>query len=310
MAGDWATFALALGVAAGGSLLLVRWAPALGLMDTPDGIRKTHDLPKPTGGGIPIAFAFMTGLLLSGRVVPRWFMFAGAGALIVLVMGIADDRFPLRASTKLAIQVLATAIALIPFLGLAEPSAGFARNLAILAMLALFVLTITNGYNLIDGVDGLSGSLGMLSATLLLVFNAVFSRAPQGFQVDSNAGLLAFSVLGFLLFNLPPARLFLGDSGSHFIGFLLAILWLPFVATSHLGGVAAVSANLFPVADVVYSVWRRGRAGKPIFQPDRAHLHFLLLDHFRNASVVILMCVIWTSVTFAIMTYLKGAIGE
>jgi UDP-GlcNAc:undecaprenyl-phosphate GlcNAc-1-phosphate transferase len=292
-----------------GSFCLVTSAERAGLLDFPDGLRKTHRQPTPTGGGIAIALAFYSGLAFLPSGLPRWFFAPAIGAILLLAMGAVDDRFRLAPLPKLLVQITATGVALVPFVSVLSPADTPPMNAALLCLMSLFVLMVTNGYNLIDGVDGLSASLAVLSAALLVVFSSL--APPPGFPgIEFLSVLVAFSLLGFLVFNLPPARLFLGDSGSHFAGFLVACLWLPYAAASHLGAVAAVSANIFPVADVVASVWRRARSGVPIFRPDRDHLHFRALRKVGSPSTVVFLFMFITIMFFGFFTLLKAVIGE
>jgi len=291
------------------SLLLIKTAPRTRLLDFPDGIRKTHSLPTPTAGGIAIALAFFSGLPFFPGNIPQWFFYTAFGSLLLLAMGVIDDRFHLSAPAKLSVQIIAASFSLIPFLPSLNPGDSLPRNFALLAMMGLFLLTITNGYNLIDGIDGLSASLAILSAGLLIIFISMTSP-PLLFHLLPLSVLLIASLLGFLFFNLPPAQLFLGDSGSHFTGFLIACLWLPLAVTSHLGAVAAVSANLLPIADVIDSVRRRSRSGVSIFQPDRQHIHFRALERLRTPSLVTLVFLVGTMAFFTFFTFIKKWIGE
>lgn len=303
----WFPFFGVVAISASGAYLLIRTSSRTGLLDFPDGIRKRHTTPTPTGGGIAIAVAFFTGIAWLELPLSAFLIASAAGATMVLLMGLVDDRYRLSAPTKLSVQVLATAIPLIPFSTVLNET--LPRIFALLLLMGLFILSITNGYNLIDGVDGLSASTAILSASLLIWFQAVFGL-QKDLAIHLLATLLALSVLGFLPFNLFPARLFLGDSGSHFVGFMLGCLWLPFAATSHLGAVAAVSANILPVSDVWYSVWRRARIGRSIFQPDREHIHFRATERFQNPTIVTLLFLLATLLTFVVFTYLKTVIGE
>src|SRR5437867_2793106 len=157
-----------------------------------------------------------------------------------------------------------------PFTG-TEYALGFGGYLATV----VWLVAMTNLINLIDGIDGLAGGIGFMLMCLL---------AYVGWGVDLRfstvaAGGMAGALLGFLYYNFPPAKIYMGDGGAYFLGFLIGVLA---IVNSNKGTVvAALIAPLFalalPIADVLLAIFRRWLSGLPIFRPDRKHIHHQLI---------------------------------
>lgn len=259
---------------------MLRWAPQLGLVDWPSE-RKPHAKETPIGG-LALILGSLAGFL--PLAVPLSLELLGwlLGALGVALLGLIDDRRELSASSKLVGQSLA---ALLPLLlgGFTMPSVclfGIEIDLGLLAIPFAFIwlLGITNAFNLMDGLDGLA-----MGATIILTATSALLSSQTG---NGKALALSLALLGgaivFLRFNVYPARLFLGDGGSYFLGFTLAILivsalqteWGPSERVPLLVPVVLLG---YPLADTLWAIIRRLRAGRPIFKADREHLHHQLL---------------------------------
>ncbi len=268
--------ALPLTVVLAGSLRA--WAPRWGLVDATDG-RKTHHGDVPIGGpavivGVGVA---IVPVMMDAPGLGWWLL----GALTVGMGGLVDDRRSLPPLGKLAIQIGAACLALPG--GLSVSGVGvFGLDLHLHLGLAGFLLLIlwtvgaTNAFNLADGLDGLAcGVAVLLSATVV----AMGALSGEGMTVAIGCALGA-SALGFLAFNRHPARLFLGDGGSYFLGFLLALTTLQAAQPEKTGvmpaGVLAVLWG-YPIVDTIWAILRRAKAKRPILSPDRAHLHHRLL---------------------------------
>ncbi len=220
---------------------IVRWmALACGFMDNPDNWRKLHSAPIALGGGIAVWLATWCGwsvgtigfsFFTASRAIrdAGWFVAALALAtLLILSMGVIDDRRGIRARHKLAGQISAAMILMAVGLRVDAWSCfGVELNLGIFAypVTVFWVLLVVNAFNLIDGMDGLCGSLGLV-ASLAIGFLAYRS----GRVADATVALaLAGSLAAFLAFNLPPAKIYLGDAGSMTVGLLIAALLGPVV---------------------------------------------------------------------------------
>jgi len=292
-------------IALGVTPLIIRFASRMEALDIP-GQRKIHTHPLPRLGGIAIyvgCAVSLLGVMATGQdfrdavwMDPHVWKMVGAAITMMLVLGIWDDFYPLGPGFKFVVQILlATVIyaANVRFAVLSNPFGPGELKLGILAypMTLLWVVGITNAMNLIDGLDGLASGLAVIAAITMGVI--------QGVRGDTGTALLAMilagSAMGFLRYNFHPARIFLGDSGSLFLGFTLAILSL----LSSTKGSAAFALIIpvltlgLPIVDTLLSMIRRffrsfmstnAEAESPwwmiksMFLPDRDHIHHRLIS--------------------------------
>jgi UDP-GlcNAc:undecaprenyl-phosphate GlcNAc-1-phosphate transferase len=295
---------LVLAVAVAGAVTLIaapwviRLARRAGAIAKPGG-RRAHREPTPLWGGL----AIMVGLFAAWAVAlpigsrlglisdlrGKQLLGIGLGAVLVAALGAADDRFELRASAKLLGQIVCAAV-LLPF-GLriegllAYPLPGWAGA----ALTVFWVVAIVNAVNLIDGLDGLAAGVTAIASAALAVISA--QRAQPG------AALLAATVaggcLGFLPHNFSPARVFMGDLGSHFLGYMVAAIavagTLKRAAVVTIAG--AVLALAFPLLDTAFAVLRRSLRGQGIAVGDNEHLHHRLVNSGLSDRQAVLL--IW-----------------
>jgi UDP-GlcNAc:undecaprenyl-phosphate GlcNAc-1-phosphate transferase len=269
----------------------------LGYVDRPDHDRKLHVLAVPRVGGIPIMLAFMGSVailfllpLQGGRVVseamPQVWKFFPA-VLTIFAVGLLDDLIGLKPWQKLAGEIAAAGMACFGGLHLTLHGSQFQTWLNI-PLTIFWLILCTNAFNLIDGVDGLAAGVGLFATITSLGAGLLQQSFPLALATVPLAGAL----LGFLRYNFSPATIFLGDSGSLSIGFLLGcygIVWVQKSATM-LGLVAPVIALSLPLLDTVLAVARRLLRGQHIFSGDRRHIHHLLLDRgLRPRDVVLLL---------------------
>lgn len=258
------------------------------LYDTVDD-RKMHSGKVSRLGGIGIFIGFALGLFLYDflKEVPstwqtvRILAIVLAGALI-FIMGVLDDLHPWKARYKLLVQLLA-ALTVVSFDFTFKSISFSTLDINIPFHWFRYIITfgwivgVTNAVNLIDGIDGLAGSL---SAIATLSFAAIFYLTGQYYSAMICLILVA-AIAGFLLFNLPfpKARLFMGDSGSQFLGFMLAVL--PLVSNIKtpvsIGLPFAFGILLIPIFDTIAAFWRRIREKRSFFDPDKFHLHHKLI---------------------------------
>lgn len=255
-----------------------------GLMDHPDRRRKLGQIPIPRVGGLAMALGAGLAALLAMPITTGlpWthHVWIGLGLLLVVLVGLADDRFGIRGRHKLLGQVVAALLIVLPGRQSIEAVqvAGWDIPLGPWgAFLAVFLLVgAMNSANLLDGMDGFLASVGLASgATILAV---AFIRDLPGVMAASCLFMGALS--GFLVFNLPPARVYLGDCGSMLVGASLALLA---IGCGHPGDQAAnVSLALpagvlfLPIIDTTAAIVRRALTGRSIYSPDRSHLHHCL----------------------------------
>lgn len=288
-----------------GSLLLTpivrRLAQRLGMMDAPDKHRKLHSRPVPLGGGLAVVIGACLALVVAFAYSARWqeqfsedWVFLGGLLLAVTVvcgLGLLDDRFQLRGRQKLAGQVLAGVIVLSTGLLIQRVTVFDWRiELGILAVpFTLFwVLGATNALNLIDGVDGLATSVGIILSIAVSIMSMLAGHPTDAVLAMAVAGSLA----GFLVYNAPPASIFLGDAGSMSVGLVLGTLAI----RSSLKGPATIALAVpvallaIPILDVVMAILRRKLTGRSIYSTDRGHLHHRLIRHgFGPGKAVVII---------------------
>jgi len=266
---------------------------AYGVVDEPDQDRKIHKHPIARGGGIAVAVSYA----VSFFIVRWWFGIADdrlalvwkilPAAWVVFIVGIVDDLWGLKAWQKLAGQVAAAGIACWSGILAVDGAGHHAHAWWTLPLAILWLLACSNGFNLIDGMDGLAAGAGLVGT--LAVFAAALLTNNTALAMAALP--LAGCLLGFLCYNFNPASVFLGDSGSLLIGFVLGcfgIVWAQ-KSASPMGVTAPLMALSLPLIDVALAITRRFLGGQPIFSADRAHVHHRLLDHGWSPKAVALM---------------------
>lgn len=269
------------------------------LFDRPND-RKLHTVPTPTFGGIAIVAGTLVSLLF-------WFKFTGHPSIItfyisiilLLGVGIMDDLKDLAARYKLVIE--ASLASIIAISGIRITSFGGLFGIEELPLLSQYVITviaivgITNAFNLIDGIDGLAGGLGFMSLITLGIFLTL--------SKDGNYALIAFALagalLGFLYFNFNPARIFMGDTGSLVVGFVIAVLCVQLMKINAVRPLPVVpniqvftlGIVLIPVFDTLRLFATRIWRGRSPFSADKKHIHHLVTSKgFTHSFAARLIC--------------------
>ena len=271
------------------------------LFDEPDE-RKVHKAVIPTLGGLGIFAGFIIGTLMgvpSGTSTDLQYFVAAA--IVMFFLGMKDDVLILSASKKFIGQVIAAGI-VIRFGGVQITDmhgllgVNQIPHMASLALSVFTIIVITNSFNLIDGVDGLAGSLGLLTT---LVFGAYFFYIGQ-FTYAVMAFALAGSLISFLIYNFPPAKIFMGDTGSLLLGLVNSILVIKFInfasapdAILPLEAAPAIgfAILMIPLADTLRVFGLRLLDRRSPFSPDRNHIHHFLLDLGFSHRKITLTCV-------------------
>jgi UDP-GlcNAc:undecaprenyl-phosphate GlcNAc-1-phosphate transferase len=266
--------------------LLRNGAIRLGIVDVPGDPRKIHERPIPRIGGVAIATAYLAafGLLFvlplhAGRVLSSQLASAARilpAALLIFAVGLMDDLFALRPWHKLAGQFVAAAIAYFCGVQIGNPGGFHISHWLAFPITLFWLIGCANAFNLIDGMDGLASGVGLFATTTTLIAGLLHGNLPLAIAVAPLAGAL----LGFLRYNFNPASIFLGDSGSLFIGFMLGcvgVIWSQKSATL-LGMTAPLIALSLPLLDTSLAIVRRFLRNQPIFGADRGHIHHRLLD--------------------------------
>ena len=297
---SWA-FAVALIVSLVLMPAVILLANKTGAMDAPNA-RKVHKKPIPRIGGLGIYAGFMAAIIfvaikfgLDGEQIKETVGLLVSGSLIV-ALGLVDDYKNLPAKIKLLGQICAAAVLVLGFdvrIDFVTDPFGDYLYLEWFAIPAtmFWLVGLTNTVNLIDGLDGLAaGVAAIASFTILLI------ALEQNFiLVAVMTSALAGAAVGFLKYNFHPAEIFMGDTGSMFLGFMLAGISV----TGAVKSVAAIALVVpifalgLPILDTTFAIVRRLRGGVPIFKPDKGHLHHRLLSvGFTQRQAVLLMYVI------------------
>ena len=271
----------ALGCAAVAAALTWAMAHFAVLVDVPNA-RSSHKQPTPRGGGVGIVAAFAVGVIglsaATGALSdPALLAFAAAAAIMALA-GLADDIWGMNFTAKLAAQVIASLVAMaggivirtfyVPGLGAVElGSFGYALTL-------LWLVGLTNAFNFMDGLDGLAGGVAVIAGGFLCVVAGLLGDSA----VLVLSGLMTAASIGFLIFNFPPARIFMGDVGSQFLGFAFAALGTMLALRDSTGTIIlVVPVLLFSfLFDTIFTAARRWRNGENLAAAHRTHLYQLL----------------------------------
>ena len=279
-------FASAFILVLGATPIIRRIANRLGIVDQPDA-RRLHLMPVPLLGGIAIYAGFIVALLVFGE---GWVVSQAigilVGATIVSFLGIWDDRWGLRPLLKLLGQAVAASILIISGI-----QVSFLPHPALnVAITFLWILGITNALNLLDNMDGLSGGVGAVAAGFFLLLAAWNGQ----YLVASLAAALMGVCVGFLVYNFNPASIFMGDAGSMFLGFILAVVGIklrfpgrPNIITWMIP-VVVLGLPIFDTTLVVFSRLRRGI--NPLTNPGQDHVsHRLVSLGLSQRQAVILL---------------------
>lgn len=266
----------------------------IGAVDIPKDDRRMHKKPIALLGGAAIVSGFVTSIFYNALTTSSvftpgrelWGMLAGV--FIIAIMGVLDDTRHLKAKVKLAFQLAAaitvvvvsdTRISVItnPF-----TSEGYSilSDYISFPLTILWIVGITNAINLIDGLDGLAAGVASISSLSLFFVSVLnFTVGPDPYTSIITAAL-AGSTLGFLPFNFNPAKIFMGETGSAFLGFTLGVISIQGTLKSY----AAISIAIpllvlgLPLFDTTFTILRRLVSGKPVMSADRGHLHHRLID--------------------------------
>ena len=288
--------------------LIIKFSTKFNIFDYQDA-RKIHsgNISRLGGVGIAISFFVCTAvyfLITDASLFIEYLPIISAG-LIIFVFGFIDDIVTLRAIVKLLIQIVATCLVI--FSGNRFTQIGPWQIPSVLSYIFTFcwIIGVVNAFNLIDGLDGLCGSLAF---TTTLTLGIIYTLS--GNSISVVCFILAASILGFLCFNWPPAKLFMGDCGSQFLGFMLATLPLipadSVIEFNKFLIIASVAA--FPIFDTIAAIWRRIRDKRPIMSPDKSHLHHKLLNmgYTKKSSLYLVVFIQLLLCSLVVISYLLG----
>ena len=255
----------------------------IGAVDVPRDSRRMHDHPIPRMGGLAIFFGFILSALI---FVPLDAPLRGMllGAVIIVILGIFDDIYALPALPKLLVQIAAAAVAVL--MGnqievLSNPNIFSSNPYWDLGFLSIpisvfWIVGITNAVNLIVGLDGLACGVSTISSMTMLVIALTVAEPDVALLMAALAG----GCIGFLPYNLNPAKIFMGDTGSTFLGFILATVSIEGLFKSYAIISFAVPFLMLglPIFDTCFAILRRVSHGQSPMAPDRGHIHHRLID--------------------------------
>lgn len=292
--------------------VVIRLATRMDLVDSPDGLRRRHQNAVPRVGGVAVILAVAAAIFfVRGSIsADRGLVGVLAGCLIVAAVGLFDDVRGASPRLKVVAQLLAASVAwwFAPqFSGFAVGyTSEFALGLLGLPVLMLWVVVISNGYNLIDGINGLASSVGIVGALATAAISLALGNGGEALLSVALAAALA----GFIRFNFPAARIFLGDAGSLSIGFLLALL--TFRGASRPSGsvvlVVPLLALLLPLFETGLTIARRWLRSVSVVMADAHHIHHRLLDvGFGHSGATVVLAT--AAAIFAILGVALGVAG-
>ncbi len=302
--------------------LALRWGALAEVRD-----RDVHDTPTPRLGGLAMLAGLIAGLLLASKLPQMSSVFTGearaplallGGVGIIVALGLVDDRWGLAAPTKLAGQVLAASVMALQ--GISIIWLPFGGTLVLdpvtsVLLTVLVVLVCINAINMVDGLDGLAAGIVAVAALAFFAYSYLLS-VEVGFERATLAtlisALLVGMCVGFLPYNVYPARIFMGDTGSMLLGFLMAAAIITLsgqIDPSAIEGGTLLPALLpillplavlvLPFLDLALAVLRRTRKRRSPFAPDKQHLHHRLLEMGHSQRRTVLLMYAWTAVVAA-----------
>lgn len=284
----------------------------IGAVDIPKDNRRMHKKPMPLLGGLSIFIGFSITALIFCDPTPK-FLAAWIGGLIIILIGILDDIYALNPWVKLLGQVIAAAIVVsvgvrIEFINLFGHYIKF--GIFSIPITILWIAGMTNAINLIDGLDGLACGVSAICSTSLLIVTLMHAEL----DVAMLTAILTGACIGFLPFNINPAKIFMGDTGALFLGYMMSVLSIigVFKTTAMVSFFIPVIIFGYPLFDTVFAFVRRILNGRSPFSADRGHLHHRIIDMGFNVrqSVSILYCICSILGILAIMLSEQRAVAS
>jgi UDP-GlcNAc:undecaprenyl-phosphate GlcNAc-1-phosphate transferase len=308
--------------------LALRWGAMTMVRD-----RDVHAIPTPRLGGIAMLAGFAASLLVAVHLPflgPTFVLSHDAwalltGAVLICLLGAADDKWELDALTKLAGQVLVAGVLVLqgvqmlylPVGGLGGASDGSPGAFVLgpaegTVLTVLIVVATINAVNFVDGLDGLAAGIVAIAATSFFAFSYLLA-IDDNLDRATTSGIIAASLMGicfgFLPHNFSPARIFMGDSGSMLLGLLLASTTITLTGTVNPNDVSGaniapalvplvlpIAVMVVPFADMLLAIIRRTRAGRSPFAPDKQHLHHRLLEIGHSHARAVIVMYLWSAV--------------
>lgn len=291
------------------------FAHKVGAIDVPKDARRMHKKPIPRLGGLAIYGGFLCSILIFGQL-DETMLCVLLGAAIIVALGIFDDVLALGAKLKFVVQIVAAAIPVC----IGDLQIGLFTNLNPLSdtpfvhlgilsvpVTIIWIVGITNAVNLIDGLDGLAVGVSSIAAITMLAVALLTGNMPIAITMAALAG----ACIGFMPYNLNPAKIFMGDTGSTFLGYMLATVSIMGLFKFYAVISFAVPFLILglPIFDTANAIIRRVAAGRSPMSPDRGHVHHKLIDMgFNQKQAVAILYAI--SATLGLTAVVLTSSGE
>lgn len=272
------------------TFLVKKLALKFNIVDFPNQ-RKIHKVVKPRAGGLAIFIGVIFGMLYL-QPEHEHLLEISLGAIVIIITGLLDDRYDIRATVKLVGQIIAATFLIssgliieritLPFIGLIELG-----PLSVLITI-LWVVGITNAINLIDGLDGLATGVSTIALTTMFIMAIIDTQVMAAYLAIVIIG----ANLGFLYHNFYPAKIYMGDTGSNFLGYMIAVISMLglFKNVAILGFVIPILILAVPIFDTLFAIIRRAKTNHGIMRPDNKHIHYQLIraGFTHRQSVIII----------------------
>lgn len=295
--------------------LVKMFAYKVGAIDVPKDNRRMHKVPIPRLGGLAIFLGFLFSIIVFGDL-DRQLQSILFGSVIIVVLGIVDDIMALGAKLKFVIQILAAAVPVVygnlRIEQFSNPNL-FSNEMYIklgifaIPITIIWIVGITNSVNLIDGLDGLAVGVSSIASITMLAVGLLVGEPDIAITMAALAG----ACIGFMPYNLNPAKIFMGDTGSTFLGFMLATISIQGLFKFYAIISFAVPFLILglPIFDTAFAITRRVLSGRSPMSPDRGHVHHRLMDMGFNQkqSVAILYAI---SATLGLSAVVLTSSGE
>lgn len=275
-------------------------------LDVPKEERKVHRKPMPFLGGIIIYISFLATLTLQTVFVDKTHFVIIVSSTLILIGGIIDDIYPMKPKGKLLIQIIAISILIFNDIYIKNVSIfpewnSFSFEFLGIPLMFGWVILVTNAFNLIDGLDGLAAGVSFIATSTIFLISIISGN----FSSAIVSSVLCGTLIGILPYNFYKAKIFIGDSGSQFIGFILSVISVN--GFNNLNGEFLILIPIvicgLPLFDALTSIIRRKIKGKPIMEADKEHIHHKLIG-FGNSHPKTVIIIYLISVMFSIIAIL------
>ncbi|MBP3337295.1 MAG: undecaprenyl/decaprenyl-phosphate alpha-N-acetylglucosaminyl 1-phosphate transferase [Clostridia bacterium] len=295
------SFVVAFIIAFAATPFVKKFAFKIGAVDVPKDNRRMHRKPMALLGGLAIFLGFLISVLcfadffLPSGAINKGLIGILLSSIIIVILGIFDDLKPLSAKFKFVIQILAAAIPVLLDVRVFAISNPFSPDQLIrlpewisITFSIFWIVGVTNAVNLIDGLDGLAAGVSSIASVALLSILLLQHNVTGSLVVLAAA--LAGACFGFLPYNFNPAKIFMGDTGATFLGFILACISIQGPFKTYVAFAVPMLVLGLPIFDTLFAIIRRILKGQSPMSPDRGHLHHKLIDKgfSQRTSVIIL----------------------